>query len=749
MPKRIALIFILIFPYFFIYCYASPVLDPICNPSSEFDANLPAPITNCQNVSFFQPLLYLLLGQTSASTTTSGIELTQSGSGTNVTEAGGTDTYTIKLMSAPNSAVSIEASGDSQILLNGLSTATLTFDTNCPGSNCWSTIQTLTVSAVNDDLEEGIHDQSISHTVSSNDTGYDKYAISPVIVSIQDDDAAGVTITESGGSTSVTEAGGTDTYTVVLTSQPTSSVNVTVTVDAQTRVNGGATATLTFTIGNWNTTQTVTVSAVDDSTTEGNHSGTISHSATSSDASYNGISIPSLTVSIVENDFLSSSVPSNNATNVSPCSGNPCRGSIVLSFDQSMNASLTPTLVTEVADSTTPTYIDVPNTNTTFVWTSNSFANDTLTINISWYWFPSNSLIRYTLNNLQSAAAINSGQIQQIFTTTGVSQAFGVPDNGNTSCSNMTTTTACSDIGTWPRQDRFFVNTPSAPSYTGPTIHGTYTTDRRTIDDVTGIVWKTCVEGETGASCTGTANSYTWENALNACSALNIANSGVGYWGLTTWRLASSRELDTLPRFGTAGTPNTTAFPGSPATFGWTNMGFLSNRSQAWTTFFVNYQNSASQGKSSLNHVRCVASPALVNATSYTDLGDGTISDNRSNLIWQKCSNGQGNITTTCSGAATASPWDVNLQYCRNLNLAGRSWRMPSILELRSILDRSLSTRVFDPAYFPNSSPGQYASSSTWLNQRDSKFMVQGSDGNSYANPKTANGVIRCVSTGP
>ena len=58
----------------------------------------------------------------------------------------------------------------------------------------------------------------------------------------------------------VNEAGPTsDSYTVVLNTQPTGNVTITVTSDSQTTVSP---TTLTFTSANWNIQQTVTVTAV-------------------------------------------------------------------------------------------------------------------------------------------------------------------------------------------------------------------------------------------------------------------------------------------------------------------------------------------------------------------------------------------------------------------------------------------------------------------------------------------------------
>jgi predicted extracellular nuclease len=110
---------------------------------------------------------------------------------------------------------------------------------------------------------------------------------------------AGVTITESGGSTNITEGGATDTYTIVLNSQPTANVTIAINPDSQSTTSA---TTLTFTAANWDVAQTVTVSAVDDPVTEGTHSSTISHTATSSDANYNNVAIASVTATIADND---------------------------------------------------------------------------------------------------------------------------------------------------------------------------------------------------------------------------------------------------------------------------------------------------------------------------------------------------------------------------------------------------------------------------------------------------------------
>src|SRR5690606_20292406 len=126
-------------------------------------------------------------------------------------------------------------------------------------------------------------------------------------------DTAGVSIVQSGGSTQATEGGATDTYTVVLMTQPTSNVSVTMGTDAQVT----ATASLIFTPGNWATPQTVTVQAVNDLIAEGGHASTVTHTATSADGFYNGIAISNVTVTLTDNDTAGVSIsPSGGTTNL-------------------------------------------------------------------------------------------------------------------------------------------------------------------------------------------------------------------------------------------------------------------------------------------------------------------------------------------------------------------------------------------------------------------------------------------------
>jgi hypothetical protein len=238
--------------------------------------------------------------------TTAGVQITQSSGSTNVTEGGATDSYTVVLSTQPTANVTIAVAPSSQVSVDK---TTLTFTP----SN-WNVAQTVTVTAVNDNVAEGAHAGTITHTAASTDAAYNGLSVAGVTAQITDNDTAGVQIVQSGGSTSVAEGGATDSYTVALTSQPTANVTVAVAPSSQVSVDK---TTLTFTPSNWNVAQTVTVTAVNDNVAEGAHTGTITHTAASSDARYNGLAVAGVTAQITDNDTAGLQITqSGGSTNV-------------------------------------------------------------------------------------------------------------------------------------------------------------------------------------------------------------------------------------------------------------------------------------------------------------------------------------------------------------------------------------------------------------------------------------------------
>ncbi len=156
-----------------------------------------------------------------------------------------------------------------------------------------------TLAIVDDDIAEDDEDLVIAVT----EDAASITSVSGITVTIEDDDSAGVDVSES--SLSIRE-GGSGTYTVVLTSRPTATVTITPS-SSDTGAATFAPASLTFDGSNWSIAQTVTVSGVGDA--DANHeSVTISHTASSDDGKYAGISVASVAVTVADDEILPSSL---------------------------------------------------------------------------------------------------------------------------------------------------------------------------------------------------------------------------------------------------------------------------------------------------------------------------------------------------------------------------------------------------------------------------------------------------------
>src|SRR6185312_11729216 len=99
------------------------------------------------------------------------------------------------------------------------------------------------------------------------------------------------------------------------------------------------------------------------------------------------------------------------------------------------------------------------------------------------------------------------------------------------------------------------------------------------------------------------------------------------------------------------------------------------------------------------------ASAGLPNPASYTDNGDGTVTDNVTKLVWQKA------VTSS-----QAFAWCDAINYCATLTLAGRTWRLPTRIELLSLVDFTRGNPAIDTTAFPGLPGGKYHwTSSPWV----------------------------------
>lgn len=137
-------------------------------------------------------------------------------------------------------------------------------------------------------------------------------------------------------------------------------------------------------------------------------------------------------------------------------------------------------------------------------------------------------------------------------------------------------------------------------------------------------------------------------------------------------------------------------------------------------------------------------------ARTYTDNGDGTITDHVTGLVWEKLVSQDfaANPGDLHDADNTFNPWTAAFQKIADLNAANfagyNDWRLPNIKELRSLVFFGRSTPAIDATFndvAANSRTrptGTYWSSTTFPSQPFQAWSVAFSTGVSSLNPKTA-----------
>jgi hypothetical protein len=106
----------------------------------------------------------------------------------------------------------------------------------------------------------------------------------------------------------------------------------------------------------------------------------------------------------------------------------------------------------------------------------------------------------------------------------------------------------------------------------------------------------------------------------------------------------------------------------------------------------------------------------------YTVTAD-TVTDNDTGLTWvRKAKHG-----SDCSTMLPAIPctWNQAQTYCQNLTLAGGGWRVPTLFELQTLVDESVTAPSLDSAAFnPSTENGLYWSSTPYASDSTQTWVV-------------------------
>lgn len=275
-----------------------------------------------------------------------GFSIGQTDGMTEVDESGTTDTVTVVLDAEPLADVvisSVSQDGDEVV-------ATPTFVTFTTTN--WNTPQTITLTGVDDVDLDGAQFTSVDFSVVESQSSVAFHGLSDLLnVRTTDDDTAALIVVESGGNSTVSETGSTDTVFVSLSARPASNVVVDLSSDDTTEVTVDP-VVLTFTPADWDVPQIATLTGVDDSPVDGDQTSSVTMAVNDavSNAAFGGLS-ESVSVLTVDDEVPGLTVTPTGGSTVVRETGTTDEVSVALDAEPNGDVVLTvvPSDATEVA----------------------------------------------------------------------------------------------------------------------------------------------------------------------------------------------------------------------------------------------------------------------------------------------------------------------------------------------------------------------------------------------------------------
>jgi hypothetical protein len=137
----------------------------------------------------------------------------------------------------------------------------------------------------------------------------------------------------------------------------------------------------------------------------------------------------------------------------------------------------------------------------------------------------------------------------------------------------------------------------------------------------------------------------------------------------------------------------------------------------------------------------------------FTDHGDGTVTDEVSQLMWSRCAAGQSWRAGNCAGAATRLSWADAQAWAQDLNRSGRAffndWRLPSVRELATVTEVRCRNPRIDLAQFPGTPAAGFWSGNARPGSEDKAYLMDFSAAGVSFDAKSAAHHVRLVRTAP
>jgi len=350
---------------------------------------------------------------------------------------------------------------------------------------------------------------------------------------------------------------------------------------------------------------------------------------------------------------------------------------------------------------------------------------------------------------MKKTLAIAFGFMILMFTV--IALAAPVPDTGVTKCYDAYSESTCPTPGhPFYGQDASYTINPM--SYTKLDANGNALPDSATAwstvrDNVTGLIWemknnKDYVEDYNNPHDADNMYTHDSTKSLDIADFIRALNDA-RYGGFSDWRMPTIKELTYIVNHSIYSSAklknpmiNTDYFPNTYAASFWSSTTNAYDTNEAWYMSFSGFDQ-LTIDKNFFLHVRAVrggqsglfgdlaiesfdtwGSETIGDADaagSYTDNGNGTVTDTSTGLMWRQ------------AGSSNEMTWEQALTYCENMDFGGYTdWRLPTINELRSLVDYSRHHPAINTTYFPipNAVSLSYWSSTTFAHPTGSAYGV-------------------------
>jgi hypothetical protein len=287
-------------------------------------------------------------------------------------------------------------------------------------------------------------------------------------------------------------------------------------------------------------------------------------------------------------------------------------------------------------------------------------------------------------------------------------------------------------------------------------------------DNVTGLMW----EVKTADFLPGLrdwTNTYTnYSAAYNPSGFYGTATDAIGFvtavnatnlCGFIDWRLPTADELHSIVDYGvpptgpSVPTIDATWFPNTPGGMFWSATEYVGIVGLGRHTWAINFNDGTWQNLDPLTrlNVRLVRAGPKPFAARYTVSADGQeVTDNYTNLIWQRCSvgmswNNAASPTPTCEGVAHR----LSQQDALVLSAATGVWRLPNVKELASIVALGTGEPAVDPNGFPGTPSDPFWSASPDYRLNSHAWLVNFFSNGVFSSVRSSPYYVRLVRAGP